>query len=220
MGKKLEGIDGIYGLYTEYSLLFGLVWWLQRGAYGMAFLAGLIAVVMVAQLIRYVQRTNGEVANFFSAVKYDDYTLQTSLAGRGRTFDDLQESLRMVNEKFLDIRAEKEANHQFLQALVRHIEIGLLCVKEEDGEVILMNQALQKLLHKSYLINFDGLKKIDEKLWEKAAALRPGDTEVVKVNMDNALVQLSVKVSDIKLQEETYRTLTRIPPPRFQTLNT
>ncbi len=190
-----------------FLLLFGLVWWVQRGDFGIALLAGGMTIIALVQLIRYVQRANREVANFFSAVKYNDFTLHTALAGKGGSFDALQESLRMVNQKFLNIRAEKEANHQFLQTLVRHIEIGMLCVKE-DGEVILMNEALRKLLHKSYLVNFDGLKKIDKNLWEKTGRLRPGDAELVKLNIENTLLQLSVKVADIKLQDETFRLFT------------
>ena len=112
----------------------------------------------------------------------------------------------MINRKFLDVRAEKEANHQFLQALVQHISIGLLCL-DDAGEVILMNESLQNLLRKSYMRNVNSLKKVDEDLWQVVQNLKAGQKELVKVNVKNNLLQLSIHAVDIKLQDENIRLI-------------
>lgn len=189
------------------ALMAGMLFLIQAKSYSLAIILAIGLTSSVYQLIRYVNHTNRELANFFSAIKYDDYTLNTYSARKGKTFEVLQGTLNLISKKFRDIRAEKEANHQFLQTLIHHVEVGLLCVKE-DGEVILMNEALKNLLHKSYLIHFDGLKKINAQLWKKVQALKPGDPDLIKINIQNKLLQLSIQAVDIKLQDVSFRLYT------------
>lgn len=189
------------------ALMSGMLFLIQAASYSLAIFLAIGLAGSVYQLIRYVNHTNRELANFFSAIKYDDYTLNTYSGRKGKTFEVLQGTLNLISKKFRAIRAEKEANHQFLQTLIHHVEVGLLCVKE-DGEVILMNDALKNLLHKSYLIHLDGLKKINPQLWEKVQALPPGDPELLKINIQNKLLQLSLQAVDIKLQDVSFRLYT------------
>jgi two-component system nitrogen regulation sensor histidine kinase NtrY len=189
------------------ALMAGMLFLIQAESFSLAIFLAIGLASSVYQLIRYVNHTNRELANFFAAIKYDDYTHNTYSGRKGKSFEILRDTLQLISKKFRDIRAEKEANHQFLQTIIQHVEIGLLCVKE-DGEVILMNEALKNLLHKSYLIHFNGLKKINPQLWKKVNALQPGDPELVKVNIQNKLLQLSIQAVDLKLQDVSFRLYT------------
>ncbi len=162
---------------------------------------------LVASFIRYVNQTNRDLANFFAAVQYDDFTANTNSSLKGASFEDLYASFNLVNRKFRDIRAEKEANHQFLQTIVKNIDVGLLCV-DQEGEVILMNDALQVLLHKSYLIHLNGLQKIDQKLWETVSGLQNGDRALLKISLQNDLLQLSIHAVEMRMQSSNYRLIT------------
>ncbi len=164
----------------------------------------ILLIIAVAGLIRYVNQTNRDLANFFESVKYNDFVTNTSAGHKGESFGELHSGLNLINSKFRDIRAEKEANHQFLQTLVEHIDIGLLCTNYKD-EVILMNKALQNLLRKSYLMNINGLKKIDEALWKTVVEIKPGTRELLKLNVQDQLLQLSIQAVDITLQKEPFR---------------
>eukprot|EP00903_Cladosiphon_okamuranus_P000645 g643.t1 len=100
-----------------------------------------------------------------------------------------------------EVRADKEANHQFLQTIVEQIEVGLLCYNEA-GEVKLMNKALQRMLHKSFLLHLDGLEQVDVKLLEAIKASREGKRDLVKITVENRLLQLAVLTSELRLQDE------------------
>lgn len=187
-------------------LMLGASYSVSIQNYVLAFPLVLFLAIAVGSLIAYVNQTNKDLANFFESVQYDDFTANTSTVRKGDHFEDLHESFNMINRKFIDVRAEKEANHQFLQALVQHIDIGLLCI-DGNKEVILMNHALQSLLHKSYLKNVDSLKKVDEQLWETVQSIEGNDRELIKVNIQNNLLQLSIQAVDIKLQDEMLRLI-------------
>ena len=167
------------------------------------FLGGLLAFG-VSNLIRYVNQTNRDLASFIEGVQYNDFITTTSARHKGESFGELYQSFNMVNRKFQEIRAEKEANHQFLQSIVEHIDIGLLCFNGQE-EVILMNKALQGLIHKSYLINLGGLQQVDEGLWSTVKQLKPGERELVKLTVDNKLKQLSIQCIELVLKGEHYR---------------
>ena len=163
-------------------------------------------ITTVTSLIQYVSRTNKDIAQFVAAVKYDDFTTNSTTVRTGGNYDDLYDSFHEVNQKFKEIRADKEANHQFLQTIVHHVDIGLLVV-DANQEVVLMNQALQKLLRKSYLISVNSLKKIDEKLYEVVNTITVGQRELLKINIQNNLLQLSIQAAEITLQKEPFRLI-------------
>ncbi|MEM9887367.1 MAG: ATP-binding protein [Bacteroidota bacterium] len=172
----------------------------------LALFVGILLAIAVSNLIQYLNQTNRDLANFFASVKYNDFTTNTTSARTGGNYDAVYEGFNLVNRKFQDIRAEKEANHQFLQTLVEHVDIGLLCV-DGNGEVILMNKSLQKILKKSYLINLKSLRKIDEQLWETVKNMESGSRELLKINLQNNLLQLSIQAVDLMMQKEPYRLI-------------
>ena len=191
---------------TIILLSAGIMVSLYYGFYLTTAFVTVLLIITVANMVHYVNQTNRDLANFFESVKYNDFVTNTSARHKGESFGELHSGLNLINSKFRDIRAEKEANHQFLQTIVEHIDIGLLCVNMKD-EVVLMNKALQELLHKSYLTGINGLKKIDENLWKTVRDIKPGTRELVKLNVQNKLLQLSIQAVDITLQREPFRLI-------------
>lgn len=165
---------------------------------------GVLLLFAVLNIIHYVNQTNRDLANFFASIQYDDFTSTGSAGHKGKSFGELHKQFNFINKKFQEIRAEKEANHQFLQTIIEHINVGLLGVKD-DGEINLMNKALRQLLHKSYLIHVGGLQKIDERLYHVVTGLKPGERELVKINIDNQLQQVAVQCIELTLNKEHFR---------------
>ena len=187
-------------------LILGIALSLENGFHLTTGFGVILSLILIYNLFNYVDQTNKDLANFFESIQYNDFNTTGSGRHRGDSFGDLHEGFNLINRKFRDIRAEKEANHQFLQTVVEHVEVGLLCI-DEDGEVVLMNKALQRLLRKSYLVNLSGLKKIDEQLWEAVTQLNPGDRELLKLNIDNRLMQIAVRTIDLILNKENLKLI-------------
>lgn len=181
-----------------------LAYCLMVGQFYVSFFLLILLILGIFGLFRHVDKTNRDLAHFFLSIKFDDFTLDSGLEQRGESFAKLYEGFDLINQKFLDIRAEKEAEHQFLQTLVRHMDMGLLCINGQD-EIILMNPALQKLLHKSYLVKLEGLKKVSPVLYETVQKLVPGNRELLKISIQNKLLHLSIQSVEIVLRKELYR---------------
>jgi signal transduction histidine kinase len=69
----------------------------------------------------------------------------------------------------------------------------------------MMNKALKKLLRKPYLVNAEALKKIDKNLYEVVQRLHSGDKELLKITIDNKIVQLSISALEFKLQKQSLK---------------
>lgn len=163
-------------------------------------LAFVLTIVIVFNLFYYVDQTNRDLVNFLTSIKFNDYTTTSSASHRGRSFGQLYDGFNLINRKFQEVRAEKEANHQFMQTVVEHINIGLLCYDESE-EIVLMNKALQSLLHKSYLINLEGLRTVDEKLFETVRDLPSGERTLIKLIIDNKLLQVAIQSTELVLNK-------------------
>ena len=180
--------------------LFGLVGAWESNTF-LAVISGIFALACLASIVYFVDQTNRDLAGFLTSIKYNDFTATSSAAHRGKSFGELYDAFNLINRKFQEVRADKEANHQFLQTIVEQIEVGLLCYNEA-GEVKLMNKALQRMLHKSFLLHLDGLEQVDVKLLEAIKASREGKRDLVKITVENRLLQLAVLTSELRLQDE------------------
>ena len=112
----------------------------------LAVLSGLLALGSLLSIMYFVDQTNRDLVGFLTSIKYNDFTATSTAEHRGKSFGELYEAFNLINRKFQEVGADKEANHQFLQTIVEQIEIGLLCYNEA-GEVRLMNKELQSLPH-------------------------------------------------------------------------
>lgn len=161
----------------------------------------LLVILFLGSLLYYIDQTNRDISGFLTSIKYNDFTATATAEHRGKSFGDLYQAFNLINRKFQEVRADKEANHQFLQTIVEQIEVGLLCYNA-DGEVKLMNKALQRLLRKPFLLHIDGLAQIDERLPAALQASRMGERDVVKIQVENKLQQLAFQTNELRLQDE------------------
>ncbi len=184
------------------AVLLGLLAWsLIQKQYVLSGLALLASGGLFWSLLRLVSHTNRAVAHFLESLQYNDFTTTSSSVYQGAAFEQLYGCFNLINRKFQEVRAEREANHQFLQVIVAHVKVGLLCYNAA-GEVVLMNEALQTLLRKPYLVNLEGLRKVDEPLYNTVTALQGGQRELLKVRLGGELMQLAVAATTIQLRGE------------------
>lgn len=168
------------------------------------FILVVVIVLTVGDMIHKVNQSNRDFTAFLLGIKYEDFSATYSGHHKGKTFGEMYDAFNQINRKFLNIKAEKEANHQYLQTIVEHVSVGLLCL-DEEGNVFMINKALKKLLRKPYLVNAEALKKIDKNLYEVVQRLHSGDKELLKITIDNKIVQLSISALEFKLQKQSLK---------------
>ncbi|MFT6809091.1 MAG: two-component system nitrogen regulation sensor histidine kinase NtrY [Saprospiraceae bacterium] len=170
----------------------------------LTFLAVLL-FYFIYKLFAIVNKTNRDLTNFLMSIRFDDYetTYSQKKDGSGDKTS-LYNAFNLITGKFRDIRSEKEAQHQFLFALIEQVDTGLICF-DDQGRTILMNDALQQLLHKSYLPSIESLKKVNEQLYETLVNYVPGARQLLKIQVQNDLLQLTIVGNFFKSNDQTLK---------------
>ncbi|HTF16853.1 MAG TPA: ATP-binding protein [Chryseolinea sp.] len=98
----------------------------------------------VAELIRFVNSSNREMARFLFAIRHGDLSATFKYRPLGPSFHALQQQMTELANAYKHVKIEKEAQYQLLQALVDRISVGIIFLVEDD--VALINGTAQRLL--------------------------------------------------------------------------
>ncbi|MEZ4885510.1 MAG: ATP-binding protein [Chitinophagales bacterium] len=188
-------------------LVFGVVYGLTQTEWLITNVVMVMVIVgLIAEMIYYVERTNRDLKNFLLAIKYRDFANTFTLTNLSPSHNELKEAFNIITTEFQNLRAEKESNHQYLQNVIEHVGIALICF-DENGNIQLMNNAAQRMLHKPYLKNIEALQHVDSDLLYTLQKLKSGERELVKLVIQEELLNLAVEATEFKLQNEYYKLI-------------
>ena len=194
-------------------LVLGFTGWLflyldfQPRFTGTLIFLGVLILVQVIFLIRFLEKSNQQLHKFLDSIHYDDFTETYSPKGEGEVFDKLYLKFNEVLQKFREIRAEKEADAHFYRTLVHHVGTGIVSYHKKNGEIHLLNSAAKRLLGVNNLHNLHDLKLSDAKATDTLLQLPHGEKTLLKIEQGGQVVQLSVNAIEIRLRGEEYRLL-------------
>jgi two-component system nitrogen regulation sensor histidine kinase NtrY len=163
----------------------------------------IIPIVQLFELMHYVQRTNRILAYFLQSIQYDDFTSNFPKNPRDTAFKDLYRSFNQVIRQFQQIRLEKEEQFQYLQALVQHVEIGLIAFTEE-GNVDLVNRAFKHLFEITEIKTIHDLKGSHQELYHLLLQITPQEQTLFRVRHNGHEAQFSVHATYFLLRYVRY----------------
>jgi two-component system nitrogen regulation sensor histidine kinase NtrY len=163
-----------------------------------------IVILLMIDLFRFIDRSNRAFTNLLEALKQQDFT--TSYSGRfsEKSFRELESRFNEILDHYRVARMDQAAQYQYLQTVIEHINIALVCFNNA-GKVFLFNQAAGVLFRKAKVESLEPLKSIHPTLLQLMVNLRAGQREVIKVNREGELLQLSVHVTEFSIQQEKFK---------------
>jgi uncharacterized alpha-E superfamily protein len=81
-------------------------------------------IIQAASLIIYLNRINRDLANFLIYLQENDTSLVFSRNRVERNFKNIMTSLNEINQKIHEARLSREEKHQYLKAVVDHLDTG------------------------------------------------------------------------------------------------
>ena len=151
--------------------IFLLVWiWGDQRLIFNQIIVSIILVIEFVELVRFVNQTNRELSRFFTAIRYEDFSVTYNRTPLGNSFRDLQNSMQLIIDAYKTVKIEKEAQLLLLKNLIEQIQVGIITLA--DGEIVLINAKAQQLLH---------LKGVNT--WRLIEQFQPGFAAEVK-NVD------------------------------------
>lgn len=182
---------------------FLLVWLIQHNNHITAFIAVMVLIVQMFYIIKYVEQTNRKLTRFFDNIKYNDFTSSFVSDNKGESFNQLNNSFNQVIGQFQKTRTEKEDHHNQLQTIVQHISIGILTFRK-DGTIDIFNNALKQIFKINNLQHIGQLSSVEKNLPNILLNLQQDDQKLIKIFLDDELMQLSIQATEFKKKGEEY----------------
>lgn len=165
-----------------------------------------LLVLLAAQtymLIYYAEQSNRRLGKFLDSIRYNDFATTFSANVKGKTYEHLNTSFNEVIGLFKNTRAEKEAQYNYLQTVIQHINIGIIAYRK-DGEVDIVNNAIKRLFGINNLKHIQQLNAIDENISHQLLNMKAGDSILIKLLKEDAVLQLAVVATEFKKHGEEY----------------
>ncbi len=208
-------------------LVVAFTWLLQSAKYVSATLTFSLGVYTLFSLFFYVENTNRKLARFIDAIRYNDFIIGFDADNKlGRSFTELNHSIKEVLDAFRVTRQENEETLQFLDILVKNVQVGILTYDENEN-VGLINTLARRLLAVEEINNLSELSASDNKFYQHLRSLPAGANSLYRKteqlhlaihttririrNKDLTLVSIQNIRSELQQNElEAWQNLTKV----------
>lgn len=200
-------------LILIFCVLFSLV--LLKSLWFTTVGVGIVLLIQVALLIRYVNNTNYALVKFLDALKNEDYSVYFSPSKKGDSFVKVYDDFNFIIKLFKKNKIEKEAQYTYFKYILEYVNLGIVSIKKEDlfneqsnNEILFLNKAACEILQQP-----------KHKYWHRLANQVPWLVTEIKniANGGKVLVdfgdqikrkQLSLEVLEIQLLNAPYLIIT------------
>jgi len=163
-----------------------------------------VVIAEVIFLIKYVDRTNNELAYFLQSINYSDFSLHYDYSRLGKSFQLISDQFNNILEKFKETRNEKEESLNYLRTVVQHIGVGLISF-DSKGEVEFINRAFKNILRINSLKNISALNSISPNLGDFIRDLNTRKKVTYKLLAGGETSQILIHATDFIMRGQSYR---------------
>ena len=169
---------------------------MARAPTAAAAVLSIVAAWAVARLVREVERPVREMRRFLEGVRYDDATGAFEAPDDGPLLAGLASAFESVGEAFRRVRAEREAQAGYLEAVVQHAGVGLLGYRT-DGAVTVFNLAVGRALGVARPRTMAALAERSPEVAAALTGLPPGERSLLRVGPEGDRRELVVYASRV-----------------------
>jgi nitrogen fixation/metabolism regulation signal transduction histidine kinase len=189
------------------GLIFTVAWSMSNTDWrATPLVCGVLAALMMIELARYVESINRELAGFLAFVSHRDFSVSFPIREKGSVFRDLEFAYDILTKEYRDLNLEKAANHQYLESLIEHVSIALICL-DDAGDVKLMNRQAKELFKTQHLNSLKSFRKIDEQFPVLIDDLADGGRALINVKIADERLQLALYATEFSLLGQRYKLI-------------
>lgn len=184
-----------------------VVWLILRpGFHSATAIAAAILLILVAELWKFVSRTNRDVARFLDAARYADYSQRFDFRKDGSGFKALGDAFTDIVERMRERSTDHELEVRRLRALIEHIPVPLLTLHSDDS-VTLQNNAARRLFGAEHVTTLRDLRKFGFQFAESVATAVPGNRQLVTFDVEGIEYHLTLATTEIIIAGNSERLI-------------
>jgi nitrogen fixation/metabolism regulation signal transduction histidine kinase len=176
-----------YFLVIDRSLRFSII-------------CALALILLTTNLISYLNSTNKKIRFFFDSVRNDDSNLSFPIETTNPALKELYQSMNKVNNQIQQLKIENRQQEQYFRTLLEHLAAGIITYNDK-GFILHANSSAKKLLSIDVLTHLQQIERKDSKLFDTINSMKPYERKLVAINADSGEIQLSLKATSFKTNE-------------------
>lgn len=192
---------GLFGIFTGCGTYLAMT---RQWEWFILILIGwLYSMRMMSELFK---RNAQKVAFMFDAIDNSDYAFQYATRGRSSNDKLVSESLNRITQILFQAKADAVQKEKYYELIMNSVNTGII-VLDDIGNIYQSNNEALRLLGLSVFTHVKQLARIDDKLQATIANILPGDKHQISFVNERGTVNLSIRVSEMTLQEKHVRIL-------------
>ena len=168
----------------------------SEGYHATSILLAVLLSGLLAEMIRFVSKTNRELVRFLSAARNADFSQRFQLSQLGVGFDELGATFTEILNGLQRVRTAREEELRHIKAVVEHVPVPLISIKA-DEQLTLWNNSARRLFGAHAITRADDLARFDAGFPKTLSAMVAGDRRLVNLNIDGMEHRLSIVASEI-----------------------
>ncbi len=176
---------------SSLSILF-----ISPGFLAASLLITLIAPFQIFEIVRFVKLTNDDLTRFLDAMRYGDFGQKFDHAGMGAGFIELGEAITDILERFRQFRGQQEEELKHLKALIEHVPVPLMSIRN-DGSIMIHNNAARRLFGSAHVAKVNDLSQFGDEFRKKLMTIKLGERHLVTFRSDDMEQTLTVASTQI-----------------------
>jgi len=165
-----------------------------------------LVFMQITLLIKYVNRTNRELAEFLLHLQQGDTSVVFSKENIENTFKGLRGSFNKISSDLKQISSEKVQREHYLSYVIDNIKVGLLAFNE-SGSIEFINSQAKFFLNKENS-NLDNISSLDDDFMKICSEIKLTESSIIKKIINDDLYYLVFSSSEFKIDNKKIKLVT------------
>jgi nitrogen fixation/metabolism regulation signal transduction histidine kinase len=170
------------------------------GSFILVLLFLFLELLVIINLIRYLNSTNRKLSFFLESIENEDSTLLITTNESNQPIRELYQSLNKVNRQIQQVKIESRQQEQYFQTLLEQVATGIITF-DNNGFVLHANQAIKKMLDIHVLTHVNQLERVNSNLFQAVKNIKPFEQKLISVEGVRGIIQLSLKATSFKTKD-------------------
>jgi len=176
-------------------------WMMASGqSLSLVLLCFLFVVIVIVNLIKYLNSTNRKISYFLESVQNEDSMLSFPTNITDKPIREIYQGLNKVNKQIQQLKIEGRQQEQYFQTLLEHVGTGIVTFNA-NGFVLHANSAAKKMLGVDVLTHINQLERVNWNLFQAIKNIKPFEQKLVSVTTERGIIQLSLKSTSFKAKD-------------------
>ncbi len=160
-----------------------------------------LLIVQIGLLLKYINRFNREIVNFFAALKTQD----ASFAFHDKVFpyinQEFQNNINYIRDQLFNITELKEIQQSYYKTVIEHAQTGIITINS-SGHVDLINKSATELLNIKKIHQIEEIENIHPNFYHFLKNSHSGDEKSMMIKGQTKALPLSIKISEFKIKND------------------